>query len=138
QLLRHARPLDRLDRPPVEVQAGLGDFRLRLAEAQLDRELIRLHGVDRLEQPERHEHERDEGEHGRAGAPAARQRAAQPVLAAPDDVFQVGRSALRAALSARPLAPWATAAAAAIVAVAAAAPWAAAAGLIAPGHLFPL
>ena len=79
--------------------------RLRLAEAQLDGHFVGLHGVDRLEYPERQHGERDQPEEGRAGAAATRQRALQPVLAAADDVFEIGRGALRAARAARALPP---------------------------------
>ena len=58
QLFGGVGALDGLDRPPVEMQAGLGQLFLGLAEAQLDGELVRLDGVDRLEQPERHQAER--------------------------------------------------------------------------------
>ena len=44
---------DRLDRPPMEMQARLGKLFLRLAEPQLDGQFVGLDGVDRLEQPER-------------------------------------------------------------------------------------
>ncbi|OWK21537.1 hypothetical protein AJ88_17060 [Mesorhizobium amorphae CCBAU 01583] len=75
----------------MEMQAGLGKLRLRLAEAQFDRDLIRLHGIDRLERPQHHKCRCDQREYGRTGAAAARQGPPQSVLAAPDDVFQIGR-----------------------------------------------
>ena len=79
------------------MQAGLGKLLLGLAEAQLDGALVGLDGVDRLKHPEHQHRQRDQPEKGRIGAGAARQCALQPVLAAADDVFEVGRGALRAA-----------------------------------------
>ena len=114
----------------MEVQAGLGQLLLGLAEAQLDGALVRLHGIDRLEQPERNERQTDEAEQRRACVAAAGQRLLQPILAAADDVFEIGRTALRAARAARTLPPGAAA-------IAAAAPRAAAAALVVPGHESP-
>ena len=116
----------------MEMQAGLGELGLGLAEAQLDRHFVGLHGVDSLEHPERQHGEPDQADEGRAGAAAARQHASQPVLAAADDVFEIGRRSRRAAWAARSLAPRAAT-------IAAATPWAAAtAALIIPGHELPL
>ena len=97
--------LDRLDRPPMEMQAWLGELRLRHAEAQFDRNLVGLHGIDRLEHPQRYKRSRDQSEHSWAGAGATRQSTPQPVLAAPDDVFEIGRRALRTAGPLRSLPP---------------------------------
>src|SRR5690606_4939661 len=89
QPLGHGGALDRLDGPPVEVQARLRNLVLGLAEAQLDRKLVRLHGVDRLEQPQHGKAEHDQAEHGGARLAAAGQRVLQPVLAPADDVLQI-------------------------------------------------
>ena len=113
-----------------KCRPGSDNLLLGLAETQLDGELVRLHRIDRLEQPERDERKADEAEQRRACVAAARQRLLQPVLAAADDVFEIGRAALRAARAARTLPPGAAA-------IAAAAPRAAAAALVVPGHESP-
>ena len=61
QLFGRVGDLDGFDRPPMEMQAGLGELVLRLAEAQLDRHFVRLHGIDRLEYPERHQRQARSG-----------------------------------------------------------------------------
>jgi hypothetical protein len=75
----------------MEMQAGTRQFLLRLAESQFDGLFVRLHGVDRLEEPESHDSEGDKAEQRRAGCASAGQRLPQPVLAAADDVFEIGR-----------------------------------------------
>lgn len=98
----------------------------RLAEAQFDTAFIRLNGVDALDQPEDGDDRHDDDRH--ATVETAGNDVAQLILAAPDNVFQIGRSAFAAATRAvRPLAPWS-------LIITAAAPRAAAAILIAPGH----
>ena len=56
---------DGFDRPPMEVQAGLRQFFLRLAETQLNRDLVGLDGIDRLEQPEGDQRKPDQAETAR-------------------------------------------------------------------------
>jgi hypothetical protein len=128
-LLGDVGRFDRFDGPPMEMQAGLREFGLRCAESQFDRNFIGLHGVDCLERPQHDKCRGDQSEDGRAGATAARQGAPQPVLAAPDDVFEIGRRALRAARPLRSLPPGSL--------IAAATPRAAAAALVIPGHKCP-
>jgi len=130
ELFGHIGLFDGFDRPPMEMQTGTGNLFLRLAEAKLHRHLVRLDGVDGLEGPEHHKRNGNQPEHGRPAAVSAGQNVLQAVLAAPDDVFKIGRCALRAARATRPLAPGATAVSTA------APPWAAAA-LIVPGHECP-
>ena len=111
----------------MEMQARFGEFLLRLAETQFDCKFVRLHGIDRLEYPDDEHGNRDEAEE--CGACRRRRPAAllQAVLAAADDILEIGRRSLRAAGPARTLPPGAAATAAA--------PWAAAAAaLIIPGH----
>ena len=97
QLFGDVGRLNRLDWPPMEMQARFGKFLLRLAEAQFNRKFVRLHRIDRLENPEREHRSRDQAEKRRAGAAAARQCLLQPVLAAADDVLEIGGRSLRAA-----------------------------------------
>jgi hypothetical protein len=130
ELLGDLGGLDRFDRPPVEVKAGLGKLLLRLAEAQLDGNFVRLHRIDRLERPHAKHEQRNDQEHGLVAAIATRQGPAQLVLSQPDDVFQIGGRALRSARPSRTLAPRAAI-------TSAAAPWAAATALVVPGHKCP-
>jgi hypothetical protein len=74
----------------MEMQARLRQLFLRLAEAQLDGQFVRLHRVDCLEQPESHHRQADQPKKGRADIAAAWQRPLEAVLAAPDDVLEVG------------------------------------------------
>ena len=128
-LLDDRRELHRLERPPVEVQAGHRDLLLRLPEAQFHAAFVRLHRVDRLEQPQDDEdgHD-DDGDEGGTAA-AARQHAAQALLAAPEDLVQVRRLAAPPRGGLRTLPPGAL--------IAAAAPGTAAAVLTTPRHSHP-
>ena len=116
---RHLRQLDLLDRiGPAEIQAGrkLADI---FAESQHDAELVGVdpHGeAEKADQRDQH-HGEQHGE--RAAHAAARHGLAQPVLAAAQDLFEVGLLA-----GAGPRAPGPTAAAFPT----------AAAALIAPRH----
>src|SRR5690606_39596296 len=116
----------RLYWPPVEMQARLGKFGLRLAEAQFNRHYVRLDLIDNNEAPQDKQRQHDEADEGRACPAAARQGTPQPILAAPDDVFQIGRRTGRPARTARPLPPGA--------AIVTASPGAATATLVVPGH----
>ena len=71
------------------VQAGLHGAHM-LAEAQHDAEFFRLHAEETGQSPDRqraNQHQRD----AHAAEMSARQKLLQPVLAAPQKVFQVGR-----------------------------------------------
>jgi hypothetical protein len=46
----------------MEMQAGLRQLFLRLSEAKLDRELVRLNSVDCLEHPGRDQRQRNQAE----------------------------------------------------------------------------
>ncbi|MNE72443.1 hypothetical protein D3C80_1683860 [compost metagenome] len=120
----------------MEMQARHRNFILRTPETQLHAALVRLDGVDGLDAEENQNDENND--RNRAAVEAARQDIPETVLAAPDDLFQIGRAAITAATAARPvrpLPPWA-ATAALVVSATAAAPRAAAAILIAPGHQY--
>src|SRR5690606_28238669 len=135
ELFRRSGIAHRLDRPPVEMKTRFRNLFLGLSETQFHRQFVRLHRVNRLPEPEGHQRETDEAEKGGAGSGASGKRLLQPVLAAPDDVFQIGRASLRATRATRTLPPRATTSVS--VAIAAAAPWAAAAALVVPGHKCP-
>src|SRR5690606_27347032 len=97
-------------RPPMEMQTRLGDFILRLAEAQLHRQLIRLHGIDRLEKPEAQDgsayQKIDRFVAAALSATAAGENLLETVLAFAENIFKIGRSVLSAAArSLRPLPP---------------------------------
>ncbi len=120
----------------MEMQTGHRDFVLRTAETQLNAALVRLDGVDGLDAEE---NQHDENHDGNCAAiETAGQHIFETVLAAPDDLFQIGRTAIAAATAARPVRPRPprAATAALVVSSTAAAPWAAAAILIAPGHQY--
>ena len=131
ELLGDVGGLDRFDRPPMEMQARLRKLRLRLAEAQFDRNLVGLHGVDRLEQPT--------ARPARAAISANTAGLAPP----PPGSARCSRSWPRRMMSSRsggepcgPLGP--VVPAPRVPAIAAAAPWAAAtAALVVPGHECP-
>ena len=114
------------------MQARPGNLFLGLAETHFNAALIRLNGVDRLDADKRHNDEKHDKEC--TAVKAAGHDVAQPVLAATNDVLQIGRPTIAAVsatatawtvgtLSPRPL-----------IIAAAAAPPGAAAILIAPGH----
>lgn len=121
----------------MEMQAGHRDFVLRTSETQLHAALVRLDGIDGLDSEE-HQNDENNNRNG-AAIKATGQDIFETVLAAPDDLFQIGRAAIVAAATAarpvRPLPPWA-ATAALVVSSTAATPRAAAAILIAPGHQY--
>lgn len=121
----------------MEMQARHRNLILRTPETQLHAALVRLDGVDGLNAEENQNDESDD--RNRAAIEPARQDILEAVLAAPDDLFQIGRAAIAAATAARPvrsLPPWAATAALVVSATTAAAPRAAAAILIAPGHQY--
>ncbi|OWK23720.1 hypothetical protein AJ87_29160 [Rhizobium yanglingense] len=125
-LHRHLDDLDGFHRPEVEMQPRRRNLFLRLAKAKLDTTLVRLDDVDALEKPE---DDKNRGNnHCHAAVETAGYDVAELILAAPDDIFQIGRPAPAAARAVRPLPPRS------LIITAAAAPWAAAAILIAPGH----
>src|SRR6185437_2552764 len=100
--LGRQRVLDRYR--PVIVEPGRG-LAVVGAEAQDDAFLVRLHDIEAADAPDddnRDEHEQD----ARPAAPAAGQQPAHAILAAPEDLLEIGR--FRAAAAAT---PWALAAA---------------------------
>ena len=115
----------------MEMQAGHGDFFLRLAEAKFHAALIRLNGVDGLDRQECDD--REDNENRRPAVETTRNDPAKTVLAAADQVFQIRRTTTSASATA-PRTVRTTAAPWALIIAAAAAPRAAAAILIAPGH----
>src|SRR5690606_1292884 len=116
----------RLYWPPVEMQARLGKFGLRLAEAQFNRHFVRLDRIDSLETPQDKQRQHDEADEGRACPAAARQGTPQPILAAPDGGCHSGGRTGPPARPARRLPPGA--------AIATASPGAPTATLVVPVH----
>src|SRR5690606_5498889 len=115
----------------MEMQARHGNLFLRLAEPKLDAALVGLHGIDRLNGQEGEDCKQHD--HGSTAIETARHDATQTLLATPDDVLQIRRAAIAAAIAtttARPIRPTAPGA---LIVTTAAAPRAAAI-LIAPGH----
>ena len=104
--LRRERGLDRIR--PVIVEAGLGQID-ELAEAQHDALLVRVHAIEARQQPD--DNQRKHDEHAAAAAKAARQKRAQPILAAADQVLKIGRSWSARLRSRAPRAPRAAASA---------------------------
>jgi hypothetical protein len=123
----------------MEMQARLGNFILRLAETKFNRQLIRLHRIDGLENPEAKQGRADQ-QIDRAIATAATTATGeyllQAVLAFAQNIFEIRWRVLSAAARAlRALSPGAVIIVVIIIVITAAAtPWAAAAILIAPGH----
>ena len=86
QRRRRERGLDRIGQMIVQPRLHLAD---ELAEAQHDAELVGLDAEEAGKAPQRDRHQRDQRD--AAAAEIARQQAAQPVLAAAQEFFQIGR-----------------------------------------------
>ena len=87
QRLRQQHGLDRIGQ--MIVQAGLGVAHI-LAEAQHDAEFFGLHPIEAGQSPDRHGAQQDQRD-ADAAEIAAGQQLLQPVLAAAQKVFKIGR-----------------------------------------------